>query len=149
MSAARSSGVVVVDVDGPARPLGVVIGGRLVGLLAAGGTRDHQRRDHRDGEQHRRAHASVAAVGTNTQPQRPPAACRQQHRTEPRQRQPMRTSVIVASDPLCGRPSWPDDGALKRPLKHLGSLPPLVFAGEALALTAQLADVAEGKAFLL
>ena len=37
------------------------------------------------------------------------------------------------------------DGALK----HLGSLPPLVFAGEARALTAQLAEVAEGKAFLL
>jgi 3-deoxy-7-phosphoheptulonate synthase len=38
---------------------------------------------------------------------------------------------------------------LDRALKHLGSLPPLVFAGEARALTAQLAEVAEGKAFLL
>jgi 3-deoxy-7-phosphoheptulonate synthase len=38
---------------------------------------------------------------------------------------------------------------LDRALKHLGSLPPLVFAGEARALTAQLAEIAEGKAFLL
>ena len=47
------------------------------------------------------------------------------------------------------QPLWPDEGALDRALKHLGSLPPLVFAGEARALTAQLAAVAEGKAFLL
>ena len=47
------------------------------------------------------------------------------------------------------QPEWPDSGALDNALKHLGSLPPLVFAGEARALTAQLAQVAEGKAFLL
>ncbi len=51
--------------------------------------------------------------------------------------------------PAAQQPQWPDDGALERALKHLGSLPPLVFAGEARALTAQLAEVAEGKAFLL
>jgi 3-deoxy-7-phosphoheptulonate synthase len=47
------------------------------------------------------------------------------------------------------QPPWPDEGALDRALKHLGSLPPLVFAGEARALTDQLAAVAEGQAFLL
>src|SRR3546814_6832644 len=34
-------------------------------------------------------------------------------------------------------------------LKQLHTLPPLVFAGEARALTADLAQVADGKAFLL
>ena len=47
------------------------------------------------------------------------------------------------------QPRWPDEAALDRALKHLRSLPPLVFAGEARALTARLAEVAEGKAFLL
>jgi 3-deoxy-7-phosphoheptulonate synthase len=47
------------------------------------------------------------------------------------------------------QPLWPDEATLDRALKHLGSLPPLVFAGEARALTDQLADVAEGRAFLL
>jgi 3-deoxy-7-phosphoheptulonate synthase len=47
------------------------------------------------------------------------------------------------------QPPWPDEATLERALKHLGSLPPLVFAGEARALTDQLADVAEGRAFLL
>jgi 3-deoxy-7-phosphoheptulonate synthase len=47
------------------------------------------------------------------------------------------------------QPPWPDEAALDRSLKHLGSLPPLVFAGEARALTAHLAAVAEGRAFLL
>src|ERR671917_2436683 len=51
--------------------------------------------------------------------------------------------------PAAQQPAWPDDAALDGALKHLGSLPPLVFAGEARALTAQLAEVAEGKAFLL
>ena len=51
--------------------------------------------------------------------------------------------------PAAQQPPWPDEGALDRALKHLGSLPPLVFAGEARALTGQLAAVAEGKAFLL
>jgi 3-deoxy-7-phosphoheptulonate synthase len=51
--------------------------------------------------------------------------------------------------PAAQQPDWPDDAALERSLKHLGSLPPLVFAGEARALTDQLAQVADGKAFLL
>jgi 3-deoxy-7-phosphoheptulonate synthase len=51
--------------------------------------------------------------------------------------------------PAAQQPQWPDDGAFEGALKHLGSLPPLVFAGEARALTDQLAEVADGKAFLL
>jgi 3-deoxy-7-phosphoheptulonate synthase len=47
------------------------------------------------------------------------------------------------------QPPWPDEAALDRAHKHLGSLPPLVFAGEARNLTEHLADVADGKAFLL
>ena len=47
------------------------------------------------------------------------------------------------------QPNWPDEAALERTLKHLGTLPPLVFAGEARALTGALADVAGGRAFLL
>src|SRR5918995_1873005 len=47
------------------------------------------------------------------------------------------------------QPAWPDDASLEQALKHLSSVPPLVFAGEARALTAQLAEVAEGRAFLL
>jgi 3-deoxy-7-phosphoheptulonate synthase len=47
------------------------------------------------------------------------------------------------------QPPWPDEAGLDRALKHLGSLPPLVFAGEARALTTQLAQVAAGRAFLL
>jgi 3-deoxy-7-phosphoheptulonate synthase len=51
--------------------------------------------------------------------------------------------------PAAQQPTWPDDVALDHALKHLGTLPPLVFAGEARALTEQLAQVAEGRAFLL
>jgi len=47
------------------------------------------------------------------------------------------------------QPEWPDEGALQRALKQLSTLPPLVFAGEARALQASLAEVAAGKAFLL
>lgn len=47
------------------------------------------------------------------------------------------------------QPAWPDEAELDAVLKHLGSLPPLVFAGEARALTEQLGEVAEGRAFLL
>lgn len=47
------------------------------------------------------------------------------------------------------QPAWPDADELDRVSKLLGELPPLVFAGEARNLTAQLGDVAEGKAFLL
>ncbi|OYQ28867.1 3-deoxy-7-phosphoheptulonate synthase class II [Sandarakinorhabdus cyanobacteriorum] len=46
-------------------------------------------------------------------------------------------------------PSYPDAGALKAVESELRSYPPLVFAGEARDLTARLADVAAGNAFLL
>jgi 3-deoxy-7-phosphoheptulonate synthase len=47
------------------------------------------------------------------------------------------------------QPRWPDPDELKRAEARLSALPPLVFAGEARRLTQQLADVAEGRAFLL
>ena len=47
------------------------------------------------------------------------------------------------------QPQWPDAGALDRALKELSTYPPLVFAGEARTLQAHLAEVSEGKAFLL
>jgi 3-deoxy-7-phosphoheptulonate synthase len=46
-------------------------------------------------------------------------------------------------------PTYPDMDALKKVETELASKPPLVFAGEARNLKAKLADVAEGKAFLL
>jgi 3-deoxy-7-phosphoheptulonate synthase len=51
--------------------------------------------------------------------------------------------------PAAQQPVWPDDDALEQILKTLGGLPPLVFAGEARRLTSALAEVAEGRAFLL
>jgi len=47
------------------------------------------------------------------------------------------------------QPDWPDDGAFERVLKQISSSPPLVFAGECRDLTAELALVAKGEAFLL
>ena len=47
------------------------------------------------------------------------------------------------------QPTWPDEARLDAALKQLATLPPLVFAGEARALTAALGQVADGKAFLL
>jgi 3-deoxy-7-phosphoheptulonate synthase len=46
-------------------------------------------------------------------------------------------------------PEYPDPAALAAVETRLKTYPPLVFAGEARNLTAGLADVAEGKAFLL
>ncbi|WP_341207175.1 3-deoxy-7-phosphoheptulonate synthase class II [uncultured Sphingomonas sp.] len=46
-------------------------------------------------------------------------------------------------------PVYPDAAALDDATRRLASFPPLVFAGEARNLTADLAKVAEGKAFLL
>ncbi|AIT05930.1 phospho-2-dehydro-3-deoxyheptonate aldolase [Sphingomonas taxi] len=46
-------------------------------------------------------------------------------------------------------PDYPDAAALARATDTLATFPPLVFAGEARNLTAELADVAAGKAFLL
>jgi 3-deoxy-7-phosphoheptulonate synthase len=47
------------------------------------------------------------------------------------------------------QPTWPDVESLKRVEAHLGTLPPLVIASEARRLTHLLAEVAEGRAFLL
>ena len=46
-------------------------------------------------------------------------------------------------------PSYPDASAVAEVTDKLSSYPPLVFAGEARALRARLADVVAGKAFLL
>ncbi|PZU09741.1 class II 3-deoxy-7-phosphoheptulonate synthase [Sphingomonas sp.] len=46
-------------------------------------------------------------------------------------------------------PQYPDQGAVEAAEKELRRSPPLVFAGEARALKAELAQVAQGKAFLL
>jgi 3-deoxy-7-phosphoheptulonate synthase len=51
--------------------------------------------------------------------------------------------------PAQQQPDWPDPATLDRVLKQLSTLPPLVFAGEARDLTAALAEVSAGRAFLL
>ncbi|MDQ3571167.1 MAG: 3-deoxy-7-phosphoheptulonate synthase class II [Actinomycetota bacterium] len=51
--------------------------------------------------------------------------------------------------PADQQPDWPDEAVLEHTLKQLSMLPPLVFAGEARQLTTSLAEVAEGRAFLL
>ncbi|MEY2569236.1 MAG: 3-deoxy-7-phosphoheptulonate synthase [Actinomycetota bacterium] len=51
--------------------------------------------------------------------------------------------------PAAQQPDWPDQAALDRAVKQLASLPPLVFAGEARNLRADLAAVRNGDAFLL
>src|SRR5207249_1698119 len=51
--------------------------------------------------------------------------------------------------PAAQQPAWPDSAAVEQVEKQLAALPPLVFAGEARNLTAALAQVAEGRAFLL
>jgi 3-deoxy-7-phosphoheptulonate synthase len=51
--------------------------------------------------------------------------------------------------PAAQQPDWPDADALKKAEARLSGLPPLVFAGEARHLTRELADVANGDAFLL
>jgi 3-deoxy-7-phosphoheptulonate synthase len=51
--------------------------------------------------------------------------------------------------PALHQPDWPDPAAVERASERLRSLPPLVFAGEARALRAALAEVAAGRAFLL
>ena len=47
------------------------------------------------------------------------------------------------------QPDWPDRDQLEHVYKQLSTLPPLVFAGEARELRSRLAEVAEGRAFLL
>ena len=53
------------------------------------------------------------------------------------------------SRPRVQMPDYPDAAALAAVEGRLASYPPLVFAGEARALRAQLALASEGKAFLL
>lgn len=53
------------------------------------------------------------------------------------------------SKPARQLPDYPDQAALKATEQVMASMPPLVFAGEARRLKAQLADVAAGKAFVL
>jgi len=51
--------------------------------------------------------------------------------------------------PAQQQPEWDDRLELEAALEELRKLPPLVFAGEARALTAALAQVSRGEAFLL
>src|ERR1700732_5290691 len=51
--------------------------------------------------------------------------------------------------PVEQQPDYPDKAALTRAEATLAAMPPLVFAGEARRLKAQLARVAMGEAFLL
>jgi len=51
--------------------------------------------------------------------------------------------------PVVQQPNWPDRDAYQQAVAELGTLPPLVFAGEIRELKRQLAMAAEGKAFLL
>jgi 3-deoxy-7-phosphoheptulonate synthase len=51
--------------------------------------------------------------------------------------------------PAGQQPRWPDRVELERVTRRLASVPPLVFAGEADALRAQLAAAGRGEAFLL
>ncbi|NNE72456.1 MAG: 3-deoxy-7-phosphoheptulonate synthase class II [Acidimicrobiales bacterium] len=47
------------------------------------------------------------------------------------------------------QPDWPDSAAVEDVIKRISAMPPLVFAGEADQLRERLADVCEGRAFLL
>jgi len=51
--------------------------------------------------------------------------------------------------PILQQPTYPDKTKLESVLSELQNYPPLVFAGEARSLKEQLANVAQGKAFLL
>ena len=51
--------------------------------------------------------------------------------------------------PVRHQPEWPDEAKASGAREQLAALPPLVFAGEARALTEALAEVAAGRAFLL
>ena len=53
------------------------------------------------------------------------------------------------SKPICQVPVYPDAAALQAVESKLSTHPPLIFAGEARNLKTKLAEVAEGKAFLL
>ncbi len=53
------------------------------------------------------------------------------------------------SKPAKQLPAYPDEGKLQDAERIIATMPPLVFAGEARRLKAQLADVTAGKAFVL
>ena len=55
----------------------------------------------------------------------------------------------LRSLPMLQQPSYPDEAALDRVIDTMEKLPPLVFAGECDDLRSKLAEVAEGRAFLL
>ena len=59
------------------------------------------------------------------------------------------TSLQWPDLPAAQQPPWPDRTELDAAVAELSMLPPLVFAGECDRLTAQLADVAAGNAFVL
>ena len=51
--------------------------------------------------------------------------------------------------PALQQPDWPDQARLEEVRAEIGGMPPLVFAGEARSLLDRLADVVDGRAFLL
>ena len=51
--------------------------------------------------------------------------------------------------PAAQQPIWPDAEALATAVGTLSSYPPLVFAGECDVLKSRLAEVAQGRAFVL
>lgn len=55
----------------------------------------------------------------------------------------------MRSLPMLQQPTYPDSSALDRVVDQIETLPPLVFAGEADDLRNKLAQVADGRAFLL
>ena len=55
----------------------------------------------------------------------------------------------LRSLPMLQQPSYADEAALDRVIDTMEKLPPLVFAGECDDLRSKLAEVAEGRAFLL
>ncbi|MGA1706492.1 MAG: 3-deoxy-7-phosphoheptulonate synthase, partial [Candidatus Nanopelagicaceae bacterium] len=57
--------------------------------------------------------------------------------------------LFDSSLPAAQQPEWPDKEQLARVEADLRKLPPLVFAGEADALKAKIAQAQEGKAFWL
>jgi len=59
------------------------------------------------------------------------------------------TKFSWRSFPAQQQPLWPDAHACEDTLKKLSKLPALVFAGESRSLKQQLAEVLEGKAFVL
>jgi len=59
------------------------------------------------------------------------------------------TPASWRNKPVLQVPSYPDQDALAKAEDRIGEWPPLVFAGEARALRQSLAEVCEGRAFLL